>query len=157
MSEVIETTVDDTITQIDSEVTEVVATSGENEEVKEVDYDKMEKDSKETLQRLKELEEQNSVYAAQIEADLKEKQTKAFNNALEGANLSSFKGIENLSELSTNKQIEFIQNAVNEILIQHAYKPQDIAQQEAYTEALASGDVEKAIGFKFNKLFGRKG
>ena len=160
MQEVQTEVVEDTITQIDSEVVEVSATGGKEVEVEEVkdklDYDKILAEQEETLQRLKELEKQNGVMAKQIEADLKAKQSQELNNALNDANLIVFKGFENIGELPINKQVEFIQKAVNEILIQHSYQPKDVAQQDAYAEALQQGDVKKAIDFKFSRLFGKK-
>lgn len=143
----------ETATEQSEQIVEVVELTQEEQEAK---LSQMEKTTEETLNRLKELEEQNSVLSKQIEADLVAKQQEEFNTALESANLESFKGIENLSNLSSDKQVEFIQNAVNQVLLQHSYQPQDVAQQSAYDEAMQIGDINKAIGFKFNKFFGKK-
>ncbi|MEK4426915.1 hypothetical protein [Solibacillus sp. FSL K6-1523] len=85
---------------------------------------------------LEQLNEQNELFEKEVKAFIKENRTKAFNNALESANLSSFKGIENIDNLSQKEQIEFIQKAVNEILVQHSYNAKDVAQQDAFAEVL---------------------
>lgn len=59
-----------------------------------------------------------------------------------------------LFQLDTNEEkVEFLKNAVNQILVKNSYVPKDVAKQEQYTQAIESGDVQKALGFKFSNLF----
>lgn len=71
--------------------------------------------------------------------------------ALRHEGLDVFDG---LFECETQEdKINFLKNAVNQILVNHSYKPKDVAKQEQYTQAIENGDVQKAIGFKLSNLF----
>lgn len=61
-----------------------------------------------------------------------------------------------LFELQTNEErVVFLKNAVNQILVKNSYQPKEVAKQEAYTQAIEEGNVEKALSFKFANLFKR--
>lgn len=86
-----------------------------------------------------------------IEELNKEVEKKNLSNLLKENGLGEFTG---LFELETNEErVEFLKKAVNNILVKNSYQPKEVAKQEAYTQAIEQGDVQKALGFKFANLF----
>lgn len=104
-------------------------------------------------QKLKELEEQQIENDKQSKKNLQDATRLNLTLKLQENNLEAFDG---LFDLEANEdKVEFLQNAVNQILVKHSYQPKEVAKQEQYTQAMEQGDVQKALGFKFSKLFGK--
>ena len=107
----------------------------------------------EMQQNWKELEEQQIENEKQSKKNLQDATRLNLTLKLQENNLEAFDG---LFDLETNEdKVEFLQNAVNQILVKHSYQPKEVAKQEQYTQAMEQGDVQKALWFKCSKLFGK--
>jgi|GEM_PF-5370032 len=94
----------------------------------------------------------------QFEQQKAELRSLQVDNALRDKGLTPFKSIFDVfakQDVTVDEQVTAIEQAVNVILMEKAYKPKEVAKQQAYEQAINDGDVKGAIGFKLSKLFGK--
>jgi hypothetical protein len=94
----------------------------------------------------------------QIERQKAELRAFQIDNELREKGLSPFKSIFDVfakQEVTVDEQVTAIEQAVNAILMEKAYQPKEVAKQQAYEQAINSGDVKGALNFKLSKFFGK--
>ncbi|HWJ80185.1 MAG TPA: hypothetical protein VNR61_19140 [Niallia sp.] len=108
-------------------------------------------------------DQQNEKLDKMIEENMKlQEELTGLNKQMERTNLITSLNKEGLNEFqglfdleTVEEKVAFLKEVKNQILVSHSYQPKEVAKQEQYTQAIENGDVEKALGFKFSKLFGK--
>ncbi|MEK4628705.1 hypothetical protein MKZ17_10910 [Solibacillus sp. FSL R7-0682] len=107
-----------------------------------------------TTKKMEELEKQvaeQNVLMEELQKKAKEAEETSFKMLLQSENLTAFEKL--FTAKDKQEQLAILKQGINEVLVAHSYVPTDKAQQDAYSKAIETGDVNTAIRNKLSKLF----